>query len=57
MSYAPRMSITEDRPTTAPPAHDGPLEDHHVAIVGAGFGGIGAAIRLAEAGIDDVVVI
>jgi cation diffusion facilitator CzcD-associated flavoprotein CzcO len=31
--------------------------DVHVAIVGAGFGGIGAAVRLRAAGIDDVVVL
>jgi cation diffusion facilitator CzcD-associated flavoprotein CzcO len=29
----------------------------HVAIVGAGFGGIGAAIRLREAGFDDLVIL
>ena len=29
----------------------------HVAIVGSGFGGLGAAIRLKHAGIDDFVVI
>ena len=57
VSYPPRMSVIEDRPATEPPAADRPVEDHHVAIVGAGFGGIGAAIRLAEAGIDDVVVL
>src|SRR5439155_24951558 len=28
-----------------------------VAIVGAGFGGLGAAVRLRQAGIDDVVVL
>jgi cation diffusion facilitator CzcD-associated flavoprotein CzcO len=31
--------------------------DVHVAIVGAGFGGIGTAIRLRDAGVDDVVVL
>ena len=31
--------------------------DVHVAIVGAGFGGIGAAIRLQEAGVEDVVLL
>ncbi len=30
---------------------------HAVLIVGAGFSGLGAAIRLAEAGIDDIVVL
>jgi cation diffusion facilitator CzcD-associated flavoprotein CzcO len=33
------------------------MEEVRVAIVGAGFGGIGAAIRLEEAGVDDVVVL
>jgi cation diffusion facilitator CzcD-associated flavoprotein CzcO len=33
------------------------IEHHRVAIVGAGFGGIGAAIRLTQAGIDDVVIL
>src|SRR3712207_341290 len=32
-------------------------EEVHVAIVGAGFGGLGAAIRLKEAGFDDLVVL
>jgi cation diffusion facilitator CzcD-associated flavoprotein CzcO len=33
------------------------LRDVRVAIVGAGFGGIGAAIRLREAGYEDVVIL
>ena len=33
-----------------------PRPDHEVAIVGGGFSGIGAAIKLAEAGIDDAVI-
>jgi cation diffusion facilitator CzcD-associated flavoprotein CzcO len=33
------------------------MHDVRVAIVGAGFGGLGAAIRLKEAGIDDLVVL
>ena len=32
------------------------MTDHHVAIVGAGFSGLGLAIRLRRRGIDDVVV-
>ncbi len=35
----------------------GPGPDHEVAIIGGGFSGIGAAIKVAEAGIDDYVVI
>lgn len=31
--------------------------DHEVVIVGAGFGGIGAAIALLKAGVDDILVI
>ena len=36
-----------------------PLEHHphfHVAIIGTGFGGIGAAVKLKEAGFDDLVI-
>ena len=33
------------------------LRDVRVAIVGAGFGGIGAAVRLREAGYEDVVIL
>ena len=36
---------------------DEPWPDHEVAIVGAGFSGIGAAIKLDEAGIDDSVIL
>src|SRR3712207_6987208 len=32
-------------------------EHHHVVIVGTGFGGLGAAIALARAGFDDVVLL
>ncbi|RDI44960.1 flavin-containing monooxygenase [Nocardia mexicana] len=34
-----------------------PLEHRHIAIVGAGFGGIGLAIKLREAGFDDLVIL
>ena len=33
------------------------MEDVRVAIIGTGFGGLGAAIRLREAGIEDMVVL
>ncbi len=36
--------------TSAPPDH------HHVAIIGAGFGGLGAAIKLKDKGFDDLVI-
>ena len=35
----------------------GTSPDHHTAIVGAGFSGIGAAVKLVEAGLDDYVII
>jgi cation diffusion facilitator CzcD-associated flavoprotein CzcO len=40
-------------------AHNGsaPAPDHDVAIIGAGLGGIGAAIALKRAGIDDIVLL
>ena len=43
---------------TAPTAGGsvGERADHHVVIVGAGFGGIGSAIELEAAGIDDYVI-
>jgi cation diffusion facilitator CzcD-associated flavoprotein CzcO len=36
---------------------DGPDHIHATLIVGAGFSGLGAAIKLAEAGVDDIVVV
>jgi cation diffusion facilitator CzcD-associated flavoprotein CzcO len=36
---------------------NGPLPHHRVVIVGAGFAGIGAAIRLKQEGIDDLVLL
>ncbi|MEO5874870.1 MAG: NAD(P)/FAD-dependent oxidoreductase [Streptosporangiaceae bacterium] len=33
------------------------MADHEVTIIGAGFSGIGAAIRLTQAGIDDFVIL
>ncbi len=33
------------------------VADHRIAIVGAGFGGLGMAIRLKQAGVDDFVVL
>ncbi len=41
--------------STVPPTGPGP--DHEVAIIGAGLGGIGAAIALQRAGIDDFVLL
>src|ERR1700692_1521241 len=36
---------------------DGGLRDVRVAIIGAGFGGLGVAIKLHEAGFDDFLVL
>lgn len=47
------MAVTElsrDRADAVTP-------DHHVVVIGAGFGGIGAAIELERAGIDDYVIL
>ncbi|HYI62488.1 MAG TPA: NAD(P)/FAD-dependent oxidoreductase [Acidimicrobiales bacterium] len=58
------MTVTE-RPAPPPAAASPPdgagggagPRHHRIAIVGTGFAGLGMAIRLAEAGIDDVVVL
>ncbi|GGL91446.1 flavin-binding monooxygenase [Streptomyces fumigatiscleroticus] len=42
----------EERGHATPPA-----EEHHVVIIGAGLSGLGAAIRLRQAGIEDFVVL
>ena len=54
----PAMTIAP-QPVTDPPTDAGPfLPDHvEVAIVGAGFGGLGAAIQLKRAGFEDIVVL
>jgi cation diffusion facilitator CzcD-associated flavoprotein CzcO len=49
-------TIPTRRPTAAPPS-DGGGEHVHVAIIGAGFGGVGMAIRLMQEGVDDFVVL
>jgi cation diffusion facilitator CzcD-associated flavoprotein CzcO len=36
---------------------EAPVRETRIAIIGAGFGGIGTAIRLREAGIDDFVIL
>ena len=38
------------------PATQAPV-DHHAIIIGAGFGGMGAAVQLNRLGIDDILVI
>ena len=43
--------------TTAPPATDPGAQHVRIAIVGSGFAGIGMAIRLKQAGIEDFVVL
>lgn len=42
---------------TTAPAHRVPTATSDVVIVGSGFSGLGAAIQLARAGIDDVVIL
>jgi cation diffusion facilitator CzcD-associated flavoprotein CzcO len=44
-------------PEVAAPPRDAGAETVHVAIVGAGFGGVGMAIRLMQEGVDDFVVL
>ncbi|KUI02923.1 4-hydroxyacetophenone monooxygenase [Mycolicibacterium acapulense] len=39
------------------PRHEGSVQTHDTLIVGAGFTGIGAAIKLTEAGVDDVIIL
>jgi cation diffusion facilitator CzcD-associated flavoprotein CzcO len=52
------MSTTlPTRPSTSRPSADGGGEHVHVAIVGAGFGGIGTAIRLKQEGVDSFVLL
>jgi cation diffusion facilitator CzcD-associated flavoprotein CzcO len=49
------MSTIEQAPPTDAPTHDD-RTDFRVAIVGTGFSGLGMAIRLKQAGIEDFVV-
>lgn len=52
------MSTTlPTRPSTRVPSSDDEGEHVHVAIIGAGFGGVGTAIRLKREGIDDFVIL
>jgi cation diffusion facilitator CzcD-associated flavoprotein CzcO len=39
------------------PGHAAATEHHEVTIVGTGFGGLGMAVRLREAGVDDLVLL
>src|SRR3712207_8035917 len=48
------MTATAEQPTTA---DERPLPDHvRVGILGAGFSGLGMAIRLKQAGIEDFLI-
>ncbi|HVF80219.1 MAG TPA: NAD(P)/FAD-dependent oxidoreductase [Solirubrobacteraceae bacterium] len=51
------MSIIEMAPTPSPDGADGGVPHVRIAIVGTGFAGLGLAIRLKEAGIEDFVLI
>jgi cation diffusion facilitator CzcD-associated flavoprotein CzcO len=52
------MSVVELTPTPTPPEGGGGATPHvRVAIVGTGFAGLGLAIRLKQAGIEDFVLI
>lgn len=56
LQWIDRPSRTYSPKPTRP--KDGPLEHHtRVAIIGAGFAGLGMAIRLKQLGIDDFVVL
>ena len=49
-------SVQHDSVQQAPTQHDPARRHFRVAIIGAGFGGIGAAIRCLQNGFDDLVV-
>lgn len=54
----PRGPVTSTTTATNPlDAHRNPDEHHQVVIVGAGFGGIGSAVRLRREGISDIVIL
>jgi cation diffusion facilitator CzcD-associated flavoprotein CzcO len=54
-SPASDLYLTTARPSGEPP-NGVPVPHHRVAVIGAGFGGIGTVIKLRERGIRDVVV-
>ncbi len=49
--------MTASAATAETNGSDGGLRDVRVAIIGAGFGGLGVAIKLREAGFDDFLVL
>jgi cation diffusion facilitator CzcD-associated flavoprotein CzcO len=49
--------MTTSTDTVETNGSDGGLRDVRVAIIGAGFGGLGVAIKLREAGFDDFLVL
>lgn len=53
---ARQQPVHHDSGRQAPTQHDPARRHFHVAIIGAGFGGIGAAIRCLQNGFDDLVV-
>lgn len=50
-------ALTADPNAQEPLTRDVRNDTHHVAIIGGGFGGLLAAARLKEAGIDDIAII
>lgn len=51
------MTETTTQPTTARARKSPPVKVHDVLIVGAGFAGLGTAIRLRQQGVNDVVIL
>src|SRR5690554_7431136 len=49
--------MTETKKTTSAPEPPHKIKHHPIVIVGAGFGGIGLAIKLRQAGIKDFTIL
>jgi cation diffusion facilitator CzcD-associated flavoprotein CzcO len=54
---APTTETPTSTGTATPPEHSSSPEHHRIVIVGSGFSGLGAAIRLKQEGIHDFVVL
>src|SRR5699024_2588363 len=53
----PETKMTETKKTTSAPEPPHKIKHHPIVIVGAGFGGIGLAIKLRQAGIKDFTIL